>query len=35
MLELPEDELKILRAAGNEQAILLSAAAKVLREASS
>ena len=34
MLELPEDTLKVLRAVGNEQAMLLSAAAKVLRETS-
>jgi len=34
MLELPEDTLKVLRAVGNEQALLLSAAAKVLRETS-
>ena len=33
MLELPEDALKILRAVGNEQAILLSAA-NILRETS-
>jgi len=34
MLELPEDVLKVLRAVGNEQAILLSAAAHALRETS-
>ena len=34
MLELPEDALKVLRAVGNEQAILLSAAAHALRETS-
>ena len=34
MLELPEDTLKVLRAVGNEQALLLSAAAKVLKETS-
>jgi len=34
MLELPEDALKLLRAVGNEQALLLSAAAKVLKETS-
>ena len=34
MLELPEDALKLLRAVGNEQALLLSAAAKILKETS-
>ena len=34
MLGLPEDALKVLRAAGNEQAILLSVAANILRETS-
>ena len=34
ILELPEDALKVLRAVGNEQAILLSAAAHALRETS-
>ena len=34
MLELPEDVLKLLRAVGNEQAILLSVAAHALRETS-
>ena len=34
MLELPEDALKVLRAVGNEQAILLSVAANILRETS-
>ena len=34
MLELPEDALKVLRAVGNEQAILLSAAANALKETS-
>ena len=34
MLELPEDVLKVLRAVGNEQAILLSAAANILKETS-
>jgi hypothetical protein len=34
MLEIPEDALKLLRAVGNEQAILLSGAAKILRETS-
>ena len=34
ILELPEDALKVLRAVGNEQAILLSAAANILRETS-
>ena len=34
MLELPEDTLKVLRAVGNEQAMLLSTAAKILRETS-
>ena len=34
MLELPEDALKLLRAVGNEQAMLLSVAAKVLKETS-
>ena len=34
MLELHEDVLKVLRAVGNEQAILLSAAAHALRETS-
>jgi len=33
-LELPEDTLKVLRAVGNEQALLLSAAAKILKETS-
>jgi len=32
MLELPEDALKLLREAGNEQAILLSVAANILKE---
>ena len=32
MLELPEDALKVLRAVGNEQAILLSVAANILKE---
>ena len=32
ILELPEDVLKVLRAVGNEQAILLSTAAHALRE---
>ena len=34
MLELPEDALKVLRAVGNEQAILLSVAANILKETS-
>jgi len=34
MLELPEDALKVLRAVGNEQAILLSVAANILEETS-
>ena len=34
MLELPEDVLKVLRAVGNQQAILLSAAANILKETS-
>ena len=34
ILELPEDVLKVLRAVGNEQAILLSTAAHALRETS-
>jgi len=34
ILELPEDALKVLRAVGNEQAILLSAAANILKETS-
>ena len=34
MLELPEDTLKVLRAVGNEQALLLSVAAKILKETS-
>ena len=34
MLELPEDTLKVLLAVGNEQALLLSVAAKVLKETS-
>ena len=34
MLELPEDALKLLRAVGNEQALLLSAAANILKETS-
>ena len=34
ILELPEDALKVLRAVGNHQAILLSAAAHALRETS-
>ena len=34
MLELPEDALKLLRAVGNEQALLLFGAAKVLKETS-
>jgi hypothetical protein len=34
MLELPEDTLREMREAGNEQAILLSMAANVLRETS-
>ena len=34
MLELPEDTLKVLRAVGNEQALLLFGAAKVLKETS-
>jgi hypothetical protein len=34
MLELPEDTLTVLRAVGNQQAILLSTAAKILRETS-
>ena len=34
MLELPEDVLKLLRAVGNQQAILLSAAANALKETS-
>ena len=32
MLELPDDVLKVLRAVGNEQAILLSVAANILKE---
>jgi len=31
MLDMPEDALKVLRAVGNQPAVLLSAAAKVLR----
>ena len=34
ILELPEDALKVLRAVGNEQAILLSVAANILKETS-
>ena len=34
MLELPEDALKLLRAVDNQQALLLSAAAKILKETS-
>ena len=34
MLELPEDALKLLRAVGNEQALLLLGAAKILKETS-
>jgi len=34
MLELPEDTLKVLRAVGNEQALMLSAAANILKETS-
>jgi leucyl aminopeptidase (aminopeptidase T) len=34
MLELPEDTLTVLRAVGNQQALLLSVAAKILRETS-
>jgi hypothetical protein len=34
MLELPDDTLSELREAGNKQALLLSTAAKILRETS-
>ena len=34
MLELPEDALKLLRAVGNEQALLLFGAANILKETS-